>query len=257
MNSGSLLQKKIYVEDLIDQLMVHPLYESLCNEQALRLFMRSHVFCVWDFQCLIKALQRSLTCVKVPWFPTRDPEARRLINGIVLDEESDQGPHGEALSHYEMYLQAMFESQADATPIESFISNLRSGLPLQRCLLQTDLPKGVSQFLSTTLQIAQSGEVHRVAAAFTYGREEIIPEMFRQLVKKLVVAKPKCWEQFHYYLNRHIEKDSQEHGPMAHALLNRICGKEPRLWEEAEKAARISLQARIQLWDHILFDLKK
>ena len=71
--------------------------------------MEAHVFAVWDFQSLLKGLQRLVTCVEVPWLPTSDPEARRLLNEIVLDEESDQAPGGGYLSHFELYLQAMRE----------------------------------------------------------------------------------------------------------------------------------------------------
>ena len=31
--------------------------------------------------------------------------------------------------------------------------------------------------------------------------------------------------------------------------MQRICGNDPILWEEAEQAARIALTARIELWD--------
>ena len=87
----------------VERLMRHPLYDELRDEESLRVFMRSHVFAVWDFQSLLKALQRCMTCVEVPWFPTADPTARRLVNEIVLDEESDTVPGGIFLSHFELY----------------------------------------------------------------------------------------------------------------------------------------------------------
>ena len=90
--------ERIHVNDLLGRLVDHPLYVAIRDEGTLRTFMRAHVFCVWDFQCLLKALQRSLTCVEVPWLPTASPDARRLVNEIVLDEESDEDGQGGYLS---------------------------------------------------------------------------------------------------------------------------------------------------------------
>ena len=73
-----------------ERVVAHPLNAHVRDEGTIRIFMAAHVFAVWDFQSLLKALQRLVTCVEVPWLPTSDPEARRLLNEIVLDEESDQ-----------------------------------------------------------------------------------------------------------------------------------------------------------------------
>ena len=114
MRSVSPANRDINTTELLERLISHPLYDELRDEESLRIFMRSHVFCVWDFQCLLKALQRKVTCVDVPWLPTADPEARRMVNEIVLDEESDEAPGGGHLSHFELYLQAMEDCGADA-----------------------------------------------------------------------------------------------------------------------------------------------
>ena len=80
------------------------------------------MFCVWDFQSLLKSLQRSLTSVNIPWLPTADPNAQaRLINEIVLDEESNEMPDGGYLSHFELYINAMNECGADVGPISRLI----------------------------------------------------------------------------------------------------------------------------------------
>ncbi len=102
------------------------------------------------------------------------------------------------------------------------------------------------------MAIADSGQVHRIAAAFAYGREEIIPSMFRHLVNRLAELAPKRWSTFRFYLDRHIEHDAETHGPFARALVSRLCGSEELLWREAQETARHSLVARIQLWDDIL-----
>src|SRR5882724_6088954 len=90
-------QARINVADLVEAVRTHPLYEHVSDEHSLRLLMRTHVFAVWDFQSLLKSLQRSLTCVEVPWLPTADAEARRFVNEIVLEEKVTR-PQGAGLS---------------------------------------------------------------------------------------------------------------------------------------------------------------
>ena len=248
----SAANREINTTELLERLMSHPLYDELRDEESLRIFMQSHVFCVWDFQCLLKALQRIVTCVEVPWLPTADPEARRMVNEIVLDEESDEVPRGGHLSHFELYLQAMEECGADQGPIRVLLGDLRDGKHLREALARPELPHGVAAFVDTTMAIAECGEVHRIAAAFSYGREEIIPTMFQRLVNRLGEMAPERWSTFSFYLNRHIEHDAETHGPMARALVSRLCGNEESHWKEAEEVARQSLAARIRLWDDIL-----
>ena len=120
-------QARINVADLVEAVRKHPLYEHVSDEHSLRLLMRTHVFAVWDFQSLLKSLQRSLTCVDVPWLPTADAEARRFVNEIVLEEESDAAPGGGYLSHFELYVQAMTECGAALEPIEMFVRQVREG----------------------------------------------------------------------------------------------------------------------------------
>jgi len=233
----------------VERLMGHPLYDELRDEESLRVFMRSHVFAVWDFQSLLKSLQRYMTCVEVPWFPTADPAARRLINEIVLDEESDPAPGGTFLSHFELYLQAMQDCGADTTPIRGFLSDLGQGLSLEKALAREDVPRGVASFVSRTLAVAASDPPHCVAAAFAYGREEVIPGMFRRIVDQLADLAPGRWSAFQYYLERHIGKDAEQHAPWAKDLVARLCGTNAALWAAAEETARLVLEARLRLWD--------
>src|SRR2546421_13084653 len=82
------------IQPLRQALLLHPIYHDMRGPQALRTFMEHHVFAVWDFMSLIKALQQRLCCVSVPWVPSPSPEASRFINEIVLAEESDEDGHG-------------------------------------------------------------------------------------------------------------------------------------------------------------------
>jgi len=82
--------------------------------------------------------------------PTGSPRVRRLINEIVLGEESDTTEAGEATSHFELYLEAMKEAGADTLPVERFIEKLKAGLPMDQALEQATLPKSVGEFVRGT-----------------------------------------------------------------------------------------------------------
>src|SRR6202020_2973894 len=102
-------------------LLSHPVYGHIQGVVALRLFMEHHVFAVWDFMSLLKALQRRLCCVDVPWLPATDPLATRFVNEIVLAEESDEDGQGGFLSHFGLYLRAMTRCGADTTAIDGLV----------------------------------------------------------------------------------------------------------------------------------------
>ncbi len=242
--------------DLTARLLAHPLYAAVRDERALRLFMASHVVCVWDFMTLLKALQRQLTCVELPWRPTPDPQARRLVNEIVLDEESDLAPGGGHLSHFELYRAAMRDAGADGRPIDALLDALARGLPPDTALLRSGLPPAAQAFAHATLNVALSGEAHRIAAAFAWGREDVIPEMFWRLVAALAEREPRRWGRLRHYLDRHIERDGEAHGPAARALAARLCGDDPGRQAQARASARAALQARLTLWDALLAEIR-
>ena len=109
-------------------LLDHPIYTQVVSVADLRLFMEDHVFAVWDFMSLLKRLQQDLTCVKVPWFPADDDRAARLINDIVIGEETDIGPDGAYVSHLGLFLRAMGDIGASTRQFEKFRSWCQSAL---------------------------------------------------------------------------------------------------------------------------------
>ena len=88
-------------------LLDHPLYANVASIADLRRFMEDHVFAVWDFMSLLKRLQQDVTCTRVPWFPADNARAARLINDIVIGEETDVDHDGTYVSHLDLYLRAM------------------------------------------------------------------------------------------------------------------------------------------------------
>ncbi len=237
------------------QLEDHPLYRSIESVEDLRIFMESHVFAVWDFMSLLKSLQATLTCVSTPWLPSLYPESGRLINEIVLGEESDIY-QGRAISHFELYLEAMRQAGANTEPITSFLRHLRDGHSLSESLAQSGAPVEAQAFVRNTFAFLGSSKPHLAAAAFTFGREDLIPAMFRQIVRDLRQGFEGLGV-FEYYLERHIEVDGDSHGPMALRMMDDLCGKNPRKKLEAEKAAEDALEARVQLWDAILERIRR
>jgi len=234
-----------------DALLEHRLYRALGTLEDLALFMEYHVFAVWDFMSLLKALQMQLTCVGVPWLPTGDARVRRLVNQIVLGEESDSAPAGETGSHFELYLQAMREAGADPTRIERFIALLQAGEPVSNALETAAVPGPVAVFVRHTFAVIGRGQAHEIAAAFTYGREDLIPEMFSRLVGQLERQFPERLGMLRYYLDRHIALDGDEHGALGRQMVECLCVGGEHQGREAAAAAVAALQARIALWDGI------
>ena len=247
--AGLCVPHDIDLGDARDRLVAHRLYGLVDSPERLRRFMETHVFAVWDFQSLLKALQRELTCTSIPWLPTADPEARRLVNEIVLDEESDALPEGGSASHFELYLDGMRQAGADTKPVERLIELLRSGAPLARALASCGAPAAAVRFVRRSFAVIDAGGSHRIAAAFTYGREDVIPDMFRSLVIPLAERNPASWGRFRFYLERHIEHDDERHAPLCRRIVARLCGSDPRRWAEASATARECLEARIEMWD--------
>ena len=245
------IQQKI--APLREKLLRHPLYERLNTLEDLQLFMENHVFAVWDFMVLLTALQIRLTSTSEAWVPSKSPVARRLINEIVLCEESDLDINNKPSSHYEMYLAGMKQCGADISGIVRFVKLLEKGYSHKSMVKYNvaEVSKPVQEFLRATLEIVRAGKVHEIAAAFTFGREDLIPDLFTEIVKDLDHKAPGKLDAFIYYLQRHIEVDGDEHGPMAYQMIADLCGNDEMLWLEAQQAAYKALEARLQFWDAI------
>ncbi|WP_201979188.1 DUF3050 domain-containing protein [Hymenobacter rubidus] len=239
------------VEPTRQLLLNNGLYYRLRTLADLRRFMEHHVFAVWDFMSLLKALQRELTCVQVPWVPSANPATRRLINEIVLEEETDVDPQGQPTSHFELYVRAMDECGADTAPIRRLLAAVAAGRTTAQALDEAQAPDSVRQFVETTFSIIHSDRPHAVAAAFTFGREDLIPAMFRQLVGELRNRFPGQLDTFTYYLDRHIELDEEVHAPLAQQMVRELCGESPERWLEAQQVTIRCLEARMALWDGI------
>ncbi|HEY9001642.1 MAG TPA: DUF3050 domain-containing protein [Mucilaginibacter sp.] len=244
---------KTHIAQVREELIAHPLYHQLATLEDLQSFTEQHVFAVWDFMSLLKALQQQLTCTTFPWLPVGDPHTRYLINEIVTGEESDVDERGERASHFELYLRAMEQAGADTSTVNAFIGALQNGTPLQEAI--TMLPGAALDFVKHTFEVIATQKPHIIAAVFTFGREDLIPSIFIELVRKIAAAFPGRLDILKYYLERHIEVDGDHHSQLAYQMVAELCGEDEQKWQEAAEASNNALRARLQLWDGILAGL--
>ena len=243
---------ELQLEPLRNQLKSHPLYSTLSKMEDIAVFMEKHVFAVWDFMSLLKSLQNHLTNVNVPWTPKGKGSTARFINEIVMAEESDVNELGEAMSHYEMYIEAMYQVDANTSPIGLFINALENGDSIENAAKKIDLEAPVLAFIQFTMKVINSKKPHAIASAFTFGREDVIPDMFLEIVNQSKTKNDdNTYGKLLYYLNRHIELDGDEHGPIALKMVEELCGEDTTKWTEVLETAKEALKFRLKLWDHI------
>ena len=235
-----------------NKLISHPLYYALDTKEKITLFMENHVFAVWDFMSLIKALQKNLTCTSVPWTPNQNNFSGKLVNEIVLAEESDIDMNNNPKSHFELYLESMENLGANTNLIKKFIKEINSSQSYYESVKKFNIPSVVKEFMDFTFDIIKTNKNHVIASVFTFGREDLIPDMFIEIVKKLSSEKNIKTDLLIYYLEIHIELDADEHGPMALKMINNLCGSDQIKWEEATIASEKALKMRIKLWDYVL-----
>ncbi len=254
MNSLDWIEHNI--KGLREQLTHHRLYTLLAEVEDIQVFMEKHVYAVWDFMSLLKALQNHLTCNTIPWKPVKNAKTARFINEIVFGEESDVNELGVPKSHFEMYLEAMQEVGANTDKILSIVDSTNSLADIFDIFSKANLKKAEQEFLEFTFNLIQTNAIHKIAAAFTFGREDLIPDMFIEIINKSNQEAGKGFPKLSYYLKRHIEIDGDEHGPLSLEMVSELCGQDDKKWEEATTVAVEALQKRIELWDEIADEIE-
>jgi hypothetical protein len=247
------------VAPLREKLNQHPVYGALQDLDDLRRFMSHHIYSVWDFMSIVKYLQRKIAPTEFPWAPIAHPSVRRFINSIVLEEESDEGlPDADGnptfCSHFELYCAAMKEIGADTTGPLKFVE-IAHGKGIRAALDAGIAPAPSHQFMETTFGFIDNDKPHLVAAAFSLGREQVIPGMFRSILGKIGITEKQA-PAFHYYLHRHIHLDEDFHGPLSLLMLDELCEDDPLKFKEAEVAAAQAIEARLRFWDGVLAALR-
>jgi hypothetical protein len=247
-NLSSIEELEESISSIRQELLNHPIYKSMTCLTHVQVFMSHHVFAVWDFMSILKSLQNHLTCTELPWMPPAFPKASRLINEIVLGEESDVLEDGTVISHFDLYLKAMKEIDCPCHKIETFVKGLEAGVGINEALRKCEAAPFLQEFVLFNQEIAQK-RVHQVAASFLYGREDVIPDMFKRFLESIEVDH--SLDSFKLYLSRHIELDEEDHGPKARLLLESVCGDDPYKWFEAKEAAEQAIKARKSFWSGV------
>ncbi len=239
------------LEPLKSKLKNHNLYNIINTQEDLKIFCESHVFAVWDFMSLLKKLQIELTSINIPWMPSNNSEVSKLINEIVAGEETDETLDGSAISHYEMYINAINDIGVDTNLISNQISSLNDINTIIDDINMLDIDDYIKEFLKFTFRIINNDKTHEIASAFTFGREDLIPDMFIPLLEKINSSDNTRIDKLIYYFKRHIEVDGDMHGPMAMKMLSFLCSDDETKINESLVASKDALKVRIALWDGI------
>lgn len=251
MNHPQITALQANIEPLRDAIIKHKVYSVIQSIEDLHIFVKYHVYAVWDFMSLLKSLQQNLTCTSLPWVPKGSASTRFLINEIVVGEESDIDAHGIRKSHFELYLDAMNQCGAPTDEIIHFIDAIKQGHSLEEAFEKASTPKKARDFVSFTFDVIQQHEVYAQAAIFTFGREDLIPGMFLTMIQEMYQHHPEQISNFKYYLDRHIEVDGDHHSHLALEMTAELCADDENIWQEVEVITKQSLQQRIALWDAV------
>ncbi len=151
-----------------------------------------------------------------------------------------------------MYLDAMETMGANVKGIEDFVVRAKASSDIQKAIVESELDARIKDFLNFTFSVIQGGEAHQIASAFTFGREDLIPDMFTSILNELQAKSPAVdMSKFIYYFQRHIELDGDEHGPLAMQMISELAGDDDKKWQEMQDIALQALQVRSKLWDAI------
>ena len=240
---------------LRNKLKYHAVYSKMNLEEKVKIFMNTHIYCVWDFMNLVKRLQIHFTSVEVPWRPTTSIQTRmlrRLANEIVLEEETDE-LDGQFISHFSYYVESIRQVQDGviSNNLTRFINDISSdSVSYQEILNLEYLPKAIRNFLQITSNAAVHENIIVTAAAFTFGREVMLPEIFTSILEESGIANQPRLSKFVNYLDRHIELDGDYHGFLSKKMVLKLVSNQEE-WDLVIKTAKIALEARVALWDDI------
>ena len=253
-NMDSLDNYKNVIDELRQLLASHKLFSNTLNVDQIRHFMESHIFSVWGFMSLLKALQSGITVNNIPWMPNQNTKngLTNFINEIVLCEESDDIDNIGYISHFEIYLLAMDKINADPSQINFLTKKLKSEKYNKKLIEELNIYDEVKEFIKFDLDVALSKNLPKIVGSFTLGREKVIPNMFSYIITCIEYSN--STKNLLTYLKRHVNIDGDRHGPLSIKLLDTICDTDED-YAIAYNSGITSLKLRLKVWDRIASEL--
>ena len=141
---------------------------------------------------------------------------------------------------------------ANTSAIDVFVNAIENGDSVEIAAKKINLEAPILEFIQFTMEVVNSNKPHCIASAFTFGREDVIPDMFLEIVSQSQTQNnEQTYGKLLYYLNRHIELDGDEHGPISLKMVAELCGEDDTKWNDVLETAKAALKFRLKLWDHI------
>jgi hypothetical protein len=228
-HSDPFLAVTAALSPLREQALNHDVYRLISHPQALTVFVEHHVFAVWDYAALYTAAHDSADSLSV----------RRA--SAALDE----------------YRRAMVTYGADTRTIDQFEALTGAGTPWPHALDRACVPRAAARFVSRTLTLCQERSPIDLAATLLFGRERLMPSLYRRLAESLAVARSSGMEGLLAHFRQPGQKTMLPQDSIVAVALADRCGRDPSAWQSVYHAACAALHARLAFWDGIATAIRR
>ena len=234
------------------------LFEQTFETSKVKIFMDSHVFAIWDYLTILKALQRKLASKNIRLLDQDVPDLPFLINQIVINEEIEEESSQEylsALGVYQLYINTMKEIGADINPITNFVESIKNEKYWKDALKETKslyryLPITTYDYLEHNLSVVDYAKIHELAGVFFFGREDIHCKF--NLFLRGNQENAKNFSNLKNFLQRHIDDDAKNKNPiLGEYILNLLCKNDETKWKEVETSVIEAIKKRNEFLDGI------